>query len=231
MDARDVHGIRLDARQWTAKNHNTWNGCVMDRGYPASPSTLGGLSGPDTTYNYDDQCRLAGPDHTTLVVALSGRAIRFVPAGREGPELRLVGHGDAGRQHVTGRQYQPGHRIAAWLDVAGRRRTFLGAAIGSNVPVHASHHPADRRFEHAEPLVHRTELDRYARTDATCDNIKAQNIQLYTIQVNTGGDPTSTLLQNCATSPDMFYLLTSADQVTATFNTIGTNLTKLRVAY
>jgi hypothetical protein len=44
-----------------------------------------------------------------------------------------------------------------------------------------------------------------------------------------GGDPTSTLLQNCASSTDKFYLLTSADQITATFNTIGTNLTKLRV--
>jgi hypothetical protein len=53
---------------------------------------------------------------------------------------------------------------------------------------------------------------------------------LYTIQANTGGDPTSTLLQNCASSTDKFYLLTSADQMTATFNTIGTNLTKLRVA-
>ncbi len=38
---------------WTPKNHNTWNGCVMDRGYPASPSTLSGLSGPDATNNYD----------------------------------------------------------------------------------------------------------------------------------------------------------------------------------
>jgi len=48
--------------------------------------------------------------------------------------------------------------------------------------------------------------------------------------VNTGGDPTSTLLQNCASSTDKFYLLTSADQMTATFNAIGTKLTKLRVA-
>jgi hypothetical protein len=37
-------------------------------------------------------------------------------------------------------------------------------------------------------------------------------------------------LQNCASTSDKFYLLTSADQMTATFNTIGTNLTKLRVA-
>jgi len=64
----------------------------------------------------------------------------------------------------------------------------------------------------------------------TCGNIRTANFELYAIQVNTGGDPISTLLQNCASSTDKFYHLTSADQMTATFNTIGTNLTKLRVA-
>ena len=63
----------------------------------------------------------------------------------------------------------------------------------------------------------------------TCNNIKAAGVILYTIQVNTGGDPTSTLLQNCASSSDKFFLLTSADQIVTTFNAIGTNLSKLRV--
>ena len=36
------------------------------------------------------------------------------------------------------------------------------------------------------------------RQQKTCDNIKAAGITIYTVQVNTGGDPTSTLLQNCA---------------------------------
>jgi len=44
------------------------------------------------------------------------------------------------------------------------------------------------------------------RRAITCANIKAANVDLYTIQVNTGGDPTSTLLQNCASSTDKFYL-------------------------
>jgi len=35
---------------------------------------------------------------------------------------------------------------------------------------------------------------------------------------------------NCAISKDKFYLLTSADQMTATFYTIDTDLTKLSVA-
>jgi hypothetical protein len=64
----------------------------------------------------------------------------------------------------------------------------------------------------------------------TCDNIKAAGITLYTVQVNTGNDPTSTLLQNCASSSDKFFLLTSADEIVTAFNTIGTNLTKLYVA-
>ena len=64
----------------------------------------------------------------------------------------------------------------------------------------------------------------------TCANIKAAGITIYAIQVNTGGDPTSTLLQNCASTSDKFFLLTSATQIITTFNTIGTNLTKLRIA-
>jgi Flp pilus assembly protein TadG len=55
---------------------------------------------------------------------------------------------------------------------------------------------------------------------------------IYTIQVNTHvpADPTSTVLQNCASSPDKFFMLTSSGQIATTFNTIGTALSKLRVA-
>jgi hypothetical protein len=71
-----------------------------------------------------------------------------------------------------------------------------------------------------------TDID--ARQQIVCANVKLAKIDLYTIQVNTGGDPISTLLQNCASDPKKFFHLTSADQ--ATFQEVGTNLTKLRVA-
>ena len=73
-----------------------------------------------------------------------------------------------------------------------------------------------------------TDID--ARQQIACANVKLAKIDLYTIQVNTGGDPISTLLQNCASDPKKFFHLTSADQMTATFQEVGTNLTKLRVA-
>ena len=68
----------------------------------------------------------------------------------------------------------------------------------------------------------------------TCANIKAAGVVIYAVQVNTGNDPTSTIMQNCASNTsgttDHFYLLTNSNDIITTFNTIGTNLTKLRVA-
>ena len=54
--------------------------------------------------------------------------------------------------------------------------------------------------------------------------------------MNTGGDPTSGLLKNCAGSSgkypdaDKFFLLTSANQIVATFQQIGTKLSNLRIS-
>jgi len=69
-----------------------------------------------------------------------------------------------------------------------------------------------------------------ARQTMTCSNVKASGIVVYTVQVNTSGDPTSTLLQNCASSPDKFFLLTSSTQIVNTFSQIGTALSNLRIA-
>jgi len=216
--------------KWTVKNHNVWNGCVMDRGYPASPSNLGGLSGPDSTYNYDTNG--VSPDPTTP------RWSSLYPAEQYG----------SCPQAVKGLSYD-WSGMASLVDnmsPAGNTNQAIGLQLGwmslvgggpFTVP------PLDQTFQYTQVIILLTDglntQNRWytdqnsidTRQQMTCDNIKAQHIQLYTIQVNTGGDPTSTLLQNCATSSDMFYLLTSADQMTATFNTIGTNLTKLRVAY
>ena len=52
----------------------------------------------------------------------------------------------------------------------------------------------------------------------------------YGIITNTGGDPISTLLRNCATDSSKFFLLTSASEIVTTFNQIGTALSNLRVA-
>jgi Flp pilus assembly protein TadG len=71
-----------------------------------------------------------------------------------------------------------------------------------------------------------------ARQKILCDNAKNADITVYTIQVNTSSpaDPTSAVLQYCASGPQNFFIVTSASQTAAVFSSIGTSLSKLRVA-
>jgi hypothetical protein len=83
-----------------------------------------------------------------------------------------------------------------------------------------------------------------ARQQLLCENLRNARdasgnamYTIYTIQVDTSTppDPTSSILQSCASSngrqdSSKFFLLTSANQIVTTFNTIGTALSELRVA-
>jgi hypothetical protein len=69
-----------------------------------------------------------------------------------------------------------------------------------------------------------------ARQKILCDNIKTDGVTVYTIQVNTDGEATSTVLPYCASSSDKFFMLTSADQIMSAFDTIGGSLQKLRIS-
>jgi hypothetical protein len=51
------------------------------------------------------------------------------------------------------------------------------------------------------------------------------------VQVDTGGDPMSDMLKDCASDPvNGFFLLKSADAIVTTFESIGTALSDLRVS-
>ena len=83
-----------------------------------------------------------------------------------------------------------------------------------------------------------------ARQQLLCNNLRNAKdangtpmYTIYTIQVDTStpADPTSAILQSCASSngkqdSSKFFLLTNANQIVTTFNTIGTALSELRVA-
>ena len=75
-----------------------------------------------------------------------------------------------------------------------------------------------------------------ARQTILCDNIKAQGITIYTIQLDTPGsngqpaDPKSAVLQACASNSSNYYWVTDPNQTLSVFNAIGTSLSKLRVA-
>ena len=50
------------------------------------------------------------------------------------------------------------------------------------------------------------------------------------VSFNTGSDPTSTMLQQCASDTAKNWLVTSSSQINAIFAQIGTNLSQLRIS-
>jgi Flp pilus assembly protein TadG len=68
-----------------------------------------------------------------------------------------------------------------------------------------------------------------ARLTAICTNMKAAGIVIYTVRVEvTSGS--SSLLRNCADTPDKFYDVQSASNLTAVFSAIAGSIQKLRIA-
>ena len=65
-------------------------------------------------------------------------------------------------------------------------------------------------------------------TKETCDNLKETNIQVYTIRVVDGN---RSLLQNCATRPDMFYDVDDPDDLIPVFEEIALHIKHIYLAY
>jgi Flp pilus assembly protein TadG len=214
---------------WVA-DHSAWHGCVMDRGFS---------SGPDATYNFDTNA--SPPDPVTADKKVSSL---YTPEAYNACPQAVRGLSDdwtamnslVDNMSPNGSTNQAIGLQSGWQSLVGGgpfsvpaldplyqyTQVIILLTDGLNTQ--------DRWYGDGSTLGSTDDAKIDARQQILCDNVKGANITLYTIQVNTGGDPTSTLLQNCASTSDKFYLLTSADQMTATFNTIGTNLTKLRVA-
>jgi Flp pilus assembly protein TadG len=216
------NGVWTVTGTWKPRTHNAtnWNGCVMDRG---------NWDDPDTTYNFDTNAEAPDP--------VTPRWSSLYPAEQYGSCPKAV----------KGLSYEWDNMktLVDSMTPNGNTNQAIGLQVGWMSLVGGGPFTVpdmDPAFKYQQVIILLTDglntQDRWysaatdidARQQITCDNVKAAKVDLYTIQVNTGGDPTSTLLQNCASDPAKFYLLTSADQITATFQTIGTNLTKLRVA-
>jgi Flp pilus assembly protein TadG len=211
---------------WLANAPSTWNGCITDRGTTAAPSSS----------NYDQN----------VTAPIPGTAGSFYPADQYSyctlPMMGLSYNWSAMTSLVNqmtpnGATNQPVGLVWGWLSLVGGGPLTAPAKDSSytytDVIILLSDglNTQDRWYGNGFNTSTSVNYRMYDSTgNGTCANIKAASITIYTIQVNTGGDPTSTLLQNCASDSSKFFLLTSANQIVTTFNTIGTNLTKLRIA-
>jgi len=222
---------------WTHNNHSTWNGCFTDRGTSSPPGTNAGydqnVTEPTTSiaatlFPAEQYSACPKPmmglndDWTTMNSMVDGMVANGStnqPIGLAWGWQTLVGGGP-----FTAPALNPNYNY---------QQTIILLSDGLNTQDRWYGNGSDTSTQVDERMLDPT------TGNGTCANFKAASTStvknvIYTIQVDTGGDPTSTLMQNCASNTsgttDHFFLLTSADQITATFKSIGTTLTKLRLA-
>ena len=209
---------------WTPNNHSTWNGCVVDRGGPTAPDAA----------NYDTN--VASPDVTINASLYAAEQYNPCPQA-----VKALSYDWNSMKSLVNAMSPGGNTNQA----IGLQLGWLSLVGGGPFPTPP---PFDVGYNYTQAVILLTDglntQNRWStsqnaidtREQMTCNNLNAAGITVYTIQVNTGGDPTSTLLQNCAGSPgdypdpSKFYLLTSAAEIITAFNSIATNLTQLRVA-
>jgi Flp pilus assembly protein TadG len=196
----------------SSNNINNWNGCVIDRTQSYDIQVTAPSSA--ATYYPADQSSYCPTPITPLSynwAALKTSVAAMTPSGGTDQPIGLVW------AWQTLQQTAPFNAPAEDSKYIYKKAIIL-LSDGLNT--------MDRWYGNGSSYS--SQVD--ARQQLLCDNIKAANITIYTIQVNTGGDPTSAVLQYCASGSANFFQLTTASQVISTFNTIGTALTDLRIS-
>ncbi len=192
---------------WTPDSHTTWNGCVTDRDQNFDTTNDVPLAG-STLYPTEQysSCPLQLMGLSYDWTALSNEITAMQPNGNTNQAIGL----QVGWQSLTASPFT----IPAMDPNYKYQQVIILLSDGLNT---------QDRWYTTQSLID-------ARQQKTCDNIKAAGITIYTVQVNTDGSPTSTLLQYCASDSSKFFLLTSSQEIIATFAQIGTALSNLRLA-
>jgi Flp pilus assembly protein TadG len=190
---------------WTAADHSTWNGCVTDRDQNDDTTNAAPVGGG--TLFPAHQYRSCPAEVTPLShdwTTLEGKVDAMTPVGNTNITIGL----QWGWQSLT--QGAPLYAPAEDPNYKYEKIVIL-LTDGDNT---------ENRWSNNQSSID-------ARTRRACTNIKAAGVKIYSVLVMQGNQ---SLLQSCATDSSKYFFLTSAEQIITTFETIGSNLTRLRLA-
>ncbi|MDB5576990.1 MAG: Pilus assembly protein TadG [Bradyrhizobium sp.] len=200
----------------TPKNHNTWNGCVTDRDQNHDTLNTAPTGGPSTRF-YAEQYNACPAQLMPLTydfAAVKTKIDSLVPNGGTNQPIGIAW----GWQSLT---------ETAPLNAPPQEANYTYQKV--LIVMSDGLNTQDRWPSYGNGQTQFSgQID--ARQRILCDNIKAAGIIIYAMHINTDNDPTSAVLQYCASGPDKFSTVTSATQIMAAFNNIGSSLSKLRVA-
>jgi len=210
-------------QEWVPDNRNRWNGCITDRDRDFDQT----VTAPDP-----DDADLPGGQASTLFTA---EQFDDCPVAMMGLSYDWSAMNDkVDSMRAAGNTNQPIGLVWGWQSLVGGG-PLTAPPLDSNykyqqiiILLSDGMNTQNRWYTQQTPVDNR--MYQTGNGSGTCANIKASGVTIYTLQVNTGRDPTSTLLRNCASDSDKFFLLSRANDISSAFEAIGTNLTKLRVA-
>ena len=224
---------------WISNNRNTWTNCVVDR--QRKDKRTATKTGPRVaaSQNYDSsntQPVNAEPDTLFPAANVSScvaSSVLAIPSSWSASQWTTL------KNHVTN------------MDPGGSTNQAIGAAHGWQMLTPGSPYgtpsvpPSVTRvmilFSDGLNTQNRwwgdgstegTTEDGYidARTAATCTAAKNDDIVIYAIYVHIGSSGNSSTLQNCASSSDKYYDLTSSASIKEAFKDIAQKITNLRVS-
>lgn len=214
---------------WSAKNLSSWKGCVTDRTQSYDTTkTAPTTTNPDTLFlarNYSD-CR------ASLLPMKSAYEATESDSSTDPTTLK----GRINTLDAQGGTNQAIGMFWAWM------------TLQTTAPLYT---PAkDSEYKYTDAIVLLSDglntKDRWygngydpspdvdARQRILCDNITTKvnsvpETTIYTIQVNTSGDPESSVLKYCG-STGGFFSTTTASGIQDAFQEVGASLTKLRIS-
>ncbi len=196
-------------KTWVPDNHNTWNGCVMDR-----------------TQNYDTQNTTPDPtiaatlfptdQYSSCPLAMMGLSDDWTALGDEIDNMYATGNTNQTIGLAWGWQTMTdGDPMNSGTLPENTQRFIILLSDGLNT---------QNRWTTSQSSID-------AREEKACDNAKAAGITIYTVFVDLNGTSgNSAPLQYCATDSSKYFDLTTSGQIVTAFNTIGEQITNLRVA-
>ena len=195
--------------KWTANPRDTWNGCVTDRDQDYDTKNTSPSPSLNATLFPAEQYGSCPTEMMGLSYdwdALKNKVDALSPAGNTNQGIGIAW----AFQSLTGAPFTVPAKDANYK----YKEVIILMSDGLNT---------ENRYTTDQASIDTREL-------TTCTNAKNAGITIYTVQVNTGGDPTQAVMKNCASSSDKFTEIKQANQLVSTFNSIGVALSNLRIS-